>query len=85
VDDILPSCTYISSSLTLDDILPEKSKTDRGSEGPGLALLAGAHSVFLLESEDFTSVFCTIAAHVPYSSLSSKNTGKEGDCKSNSI
>jgi hypothetical protein len=29
--------------------------------------------------------FCAIAAHVPYRSLSSKNTGKEGDCKSNSI
>ncbi len=25
--------------------------------------------------------FGTIAAHVPYSSLSSKNSGKEGDCK----
>ncbi len=29
--------------------------------------------------------FGTIAAYAPYSSLSSKNTGKEGDCKSNSI
>jgi hypothetical protein len=29
-----------------------------------------------------TSVFCTIAAHVPYSSLSSKNTGTEDSCKS---
>jgi hypothetical protein len=72
-------------SITLDDILPEKSKTDRGSEGPGLALLARALFVFLLEREDLTSVLCTIAANVPYSSLSSKNTGKEGDCKSNSI
>jgi hypothetical protein len=73
------------SSLTLDDILPEKSKKDRGSEGPGLALLAVAHSVFSLEREDFTSVYCTIAACVPYSSLSSKNTGTEGDCKSYSL
>ena len=32
----------------------------------------------------FDSVFCIIAAHVPYSFLSSKNTGKEGDSKSNS-
>jgi hypothetical protein len=31
-----------------------------------------------------TSVFCTIAAHVPHISLSSKNSRKEGDCKSNS-
>ncbi len=32
-----------------------------------------------------TSEFCTIAAHVPYRSLFTNNTGKEGDCKSNNI
>jgi len=30
----------------------ERSKTARGSEGPGLALSAGPHTVFLLERED---------------------------------
>jgi hypothetical protein len=29
-------------------------------------------------------MFCTIAAHLPYSSLSSKNMGEKGECKSNS-
>jgi hypothetical protein len=28
---------------------------------------------------------CTNGAHVPYSSLSSKKTGKESDCKSNIV
>jgi hypothetical protein len=38
--------------------MPERSKTERGSEGPGLAFLAGAHIVFLLEREDLgTSLF----------------------------
>jgi hypothetical protein len=32
---------------------PERSKTKRGSEGPGLALLTRAHSDFFLEREDF--------------------------------
>jgi hypothetical protein len=34
--------------------VPERSKTERGSEGPGLVLLAGAHTdfFFLLERED---------------------------------
>jgi hypothetical protein len=32
--------------------MTERSKTKRGSEGPGLALLAGAHTVFLVERED---------------------------------
>jgi hypothetical protein len=31
---------------------PERSKTERGSEGPGLALSAGVHTAFLLERED---------------------------------
>jgi hypothetical protein len=31
---------------------PERSKIERGSEGPGLALSAGVHTVFLLERED---------------------------------
>jgi hypothetical protein len=30
----------------------EKYKTERGSKGPGLALLAGAFTVFLLKRED---------------------------------
>jgi hypothetical protein len=30
----------------------ERSKTERGSEGPGLALSAGANTIFLLERED---------------------------------
>jgi hypothetical protein len=32
---------------------PERSKTERGRDGPGLALLAGVQTVFLLEREDF--------------------------------
>jgi hypothetical protein len=32
---------------------PERSKTERGREGPGLALLAGVQTDFLLEREDF--------------------------------
>jgi hypothetical protein len=34
---------------------PERSKTDRGSDGPGWALSAGAHTVFLLEREDLNT------------------------------
>ncbi len=38
--------------------LPERSKTERGREGPGLALLAGAHIDIWLEREDLgTSLF----------------------------
>ncbi len=33
-------------------IYTERSKTERGSEGLGLTLLAGEHNVFLLERED---------------------------------
>ncbi len=32
-------------------VYTERSKTERGSKGPGLALTAGAHTAFLLESE----------------------------------
>jgi hypothetical protein len=31
---------------------PERSKTEKGREGPALALSAGAQTVFLLEMED---------------------------------
>jgi hypothetical protein len=33
-------------------IIPERSNTEKGSEGPGLVLSAGAHTIFLLERED---------------------------------
>ncbi len=31
-----------------------RSKTERGSEGPGMVLSAGAHTLFLLEREDLS-------------------------------
>jgi hypothetical protein len=31
---------------------PERSKTERGSERPDMALSAEAHTIFLLERED---------------------------------
>jgi hypothetical protein len=33
-------------------VRPEKSKTEKGSKGIGLTLLAIAHTLFLLEKED---------------------------------
>ncbi len=33
-----------SRNTTIGPVYPEKSKTERGSEGPGMALLARAHT-----------------------------------------
>jgi hypothetical protein len=43
---------------TLDTyyIIPERSNTERGSEGPGLALSAGAHHIFAGEEDLGTSL-----------------------------
>jgi hypothetical protein len=38
--------------LYKDRLQSEKSKTERGSKGPGLSLSAGVRTVFLLERED---------------------------------
>jgi hypothetical protein len=35
--------------------VPERSKTERGREGPGLSLSAGGHTAFVLEREDLGS------------------------------
>ncbi len=40
---------FFPLSLRPREAAPERSKTERGSEGPGLALSAGAHTVFLLD------------------------------------
>jgi hypothetical protein len=39
---------------------PERSKTERGSERPDMALSAGAHTVFLLEREDLGTSLCCV-------------------------
>ncbi len=43
---------FFPLSLRPREAAPERSKTERASDGPGLALSAGAHTVFLLERED---------------------------------
>jgi hypothetical protein len=40
------------SSIWARPTAPERSKTRRGREGPGLALAVGEHTVFVLERED---------------------------------
>ncbi len=58
-----PRCSVANNTLKLAFVIfplsfrpreaaPERRKTEKGSEGPGLALSAGAHTKFLLERED---------------------------------
>jgi hypothetical protein len=42
----------------LSILAPERSKTEKGSEGPGFALSAGAHTAILLEGEDSKFIVC---------------------------
>jgi hypothetical protein len=39
---------------------PERSKTERGSERPDMALSAGAHTIFLLKKEDMGTSLCCV-------------------------
>ncbi len=41
-----------SNAFTTGKYVPERSETESGSERPGLALSARAHTVFLLKREE---------------------------------
>ncbi len=56
--------TFVKILCTLykDRLQSEKSKTERGSEGPGLVLSAGVHSVhILLEREYLGTSFVAVS------------------------